>query len=139
MHCVGLDLQYWPIAKEYLAKSAALSHGAFDLDDIYRRLVSKDAQLWCVHNGDIKAVIVTQIMIYPKQKRLKLFLLGGEDMAKWEPMVSDVWDRFAKENGCAGIEISGRRGWARNAKQYGYEEQEVTMIKLFKSCEGLPA
>jgi hypothetical protein len=134
--CCGLDLELWPIAKQFLAKSVELAHGAFDLDDIHTLLVNKDAQLWAVHDGEIKAVAVTQIMIYPKQKRLKLFLLGGNDMAKWEKSISDTFDNFAKANGCDGVELYGRKGWLRNLKQFGYNDYEVTMIKTFKSCEG---
>lgn len=136
MICCGLELKYWPIAKEYLSKSIEMSHGAFDADDVYKMIENRDAQLWGIHEGELKAVAVTMIMNYPKQKRLRLFLLGGDDMSQWEQLVSDTFDAYALEQGCAGVELLGRRGWARNLKQFGYDEYEVTMIKTFKSCEG---
>lgn len=132
MICCGLDLAFWSIAKQYLEPSIKLSRGAFDAEDIYNLIIDKKAQLWGVHDGDLKAVIVTEIIIYPKVKRLRLFLLGGHEMCNWEDMVSDTFDRFAKENGCDGIELLGRQGWVKNLKQYGYEQFDTAMLKKFK-------
>lgn len=132
MICCGLDLKFWPVAKQYLEPSIKLSRGAFDADDIYNLILDKRAQLWGVHDGDLKAVIVTEIIIYPKVKRLRLFLLGGHEMINWEDMVADTFDKFAIEHECDGIELLGRRGWVKNLKQYGYEQFDTAMLKKFK-------
>lgn len=129
MICTGLNLEYWPIAKEYLKPSIDMNRGALTEDDVYQLVKDKDMQLWGVHNGDLKAVFVTQIVEYLRTKRLRLVLIGGHEMDGWEAIVSDAMDRFAKENGCSGIELWGRKGWLKRLSKYGYEEYETVIIK----------
>jgi len=129
MICCGLDLKHWPIAKEYLKPSISMNRGAFTDKDLYKLIQDRDMQLWGVHDGDLKAVFITQIVEYIRMKRLRLVLIGGHEIEEWLDMVSECMDKFAKENNCSGIELWGRKGWIKRLKPLGYEEYETVVIK----------
>lgn len=129
MICCGLNLEYWDIAKEYLNPSIAMNRGAFTAEDLYQLISDKDMQLWGVHDGALKAVFITQIVEYIRIKRLRLVLIGGHEIENWLEIVSECMDKFAKENGCTGIELWGRKGWIKRLKPLGYEEYETVVIK----------
>lgn len=106
-----------------------MNGGAFDEDDIYNLILQEKMQLWGIHDGDLKAVAVTEIIIYPKIKRLRIVLIGGHEIDFWEALAEKTFNDFAKEKGCSGIEILGRRGWVRRLEKYGYQELETIVVK----------
>lgn len=127
--CVGLDIGLWNEAKKYLEDAIALNRGEFDLPDIYNLIREKKMQLWGIHDGGLKAVMVTEVVEYPKAKRVRVVLIGGYEMDAWLPLVIDSLDRFKDQVGADGIEILGRRGWVRELAKYGYQEYETVVIK----------
>ncbi len=106
-----------------------MNRGAFTAEDIHQLILDKQMQLWGVHDGDLKAVFITQVVEYIRIKRLRLVLIGGHEMDGWEQIVSESMDKFAKENGCSGIELWGRKGWLKRLAKYGYQEYETVIIK----------
>lgn len=63
---------------------------------------------------------VTQVALYPAQKWLQVPFCGGRGMKLWLEPLLDAIDGLAYDNGCVGIEISGRGGWVRVLRKYGY-------------------
>lgn len=129
MICVGLDLNCWETAREYLQQAIRLNGGALTADDVYNAIASKDMQLWGVHNGDLKSVIVTEIINYPSRKRLNIVLIGGHEIEDWESIAESTLCEFAKENMCDSLQIIGRRGWVKRMAKYGYKEYATVVIK----------
>jgi hypothetical protein len=127
MICVGLD--DWELAKPFLQKAIDLNRGEFELDDIHQLVLDKKMQLWGIHDGELKAVMVTEIIIYPRMKRLRVVLNGGVLIDTWLDVVMDTLDRFKAAHGCKDIEILGRRGWVRKLAKYGYREYQTVTIK----------
>lgn len=126
--CCGLELRFWPIAKEYLKPAIALN-GALDDEDVLDLIKQEHMQLWGIHDGDLKAVMVTEVVIYPKLKRLRVVLIGGHEMYLWNDVVIHTLEQFARELGAKGIEGAGRRGWVKSLEQFGFKEYATTMIK----------
>ena len=83
-------------------------------------------QLW----PSPKGCIVTEIVVFPQKKVINVFLGGGE-MEQLADMHSDVID-WAKQQGCTGATISGRKGWERAFKKYGWKPVHVTLAKDFE-------
>jgi hypothetical protein len=127
MICVGLD--DWELAKPFLQKAIVLNRGEFELDDIQQLVLDKKMQLWGIHDGELKAVMVTEIIIYPRMKRLRVVLNGGVLIDTWLDVVMDTLDRFKEAHGCKDIEILGRRGWVKKLAKYGYREYQTVTIK----------
>lgn len=128
MICCGLDLKFWPIAQEYLKEAIELN-GALDAEDVLELIQQERMQLWGIHDGDLKAVMVTEVVIYPKKKILRVALIGGHDMYLWSDVVVHTLEQFGKELGAVGIEGAGRRGWVKNLKPFGFREYATMMIK----------
>lgn len=128
MICCGLDLKFWPAAKEYL-KEAIRLNGALDADDVLELIKQQHMQLWGIHDGDLKAVMVTEVVNYPKRKHIRVVLIGGHQMHKWASIVVEALDRFRIEQGAQAIEGGGRRGWVKSLEKFGYKEYATVMIK----------
>ena len=127
--CCGLELRFWDAAKEYLKDAIALNRGEFDLEDIHKLILEKKMQLWGIHDGELKAVMVTEVIEYPRQKRVRVVLIGGSEMDTWLEVAVEAMDRFKELNGADGIEILGRKGWVKTLAQHGYKEYETVIIK----------
>lgn len=72
---------------------------------------------------------IIQVAMYPAEKWLQVPFCGGRDMASWlEPLVATV-DDFAYNEQCVGVEISGRGGWERVLRPYGYSRTHSLLAK----------
>ena len=113
----------WNEIEKFLRKSANRSGGRERIEDIYYRILNKDTNLWIVFdtgNLAITGAQVTFFNIYPTGKKmLSLDHTGGKNMQDWVEKGIEVMTKFAKENGCEGIEGVGRHGqwhWVKNKK-----------------------
>lgn len=129
MHCVGLENAHWHQAKELLQRAIDLNGGKFDLDDIKQRIDEQKMQLWGIHDGELKAAMVTEVVNYPQKRCLRVVLIGGFGIDDWEPMVARTLDGYGKAQGASAVEIWGRRGWVRQLAKYGYREYETVVLK----------
>lgn len=73
------------------------------------------AQLW---TGE-KSAAVTEIIAYPRQKVLHLWLCGGDLREITEEMLPKAED-FARKEGCTRLTTAGRIGWDRVMKTHGF-------------------
>ena len=106
---------------------AALKHaGTHDLEDIKEGILDGRFQLWPAP----KAVLVTEIILYPKCRDLNLFLIGG-DLEQVLDMEEAV-EAYAKALGCRQLIGSGRPGWVRVLKKRGWKEPIRVMAKEIK-------
>ena len=46
---------------------------------------------------------------------------GGKELVKWKDQMLDLLRKWAKDNGCSGIEATGRRGWAKSLQSQGHK------------------
>lgn len=111
----GMIGDYWPVASRLLAPAIERSQGDHSLETTLEALKSGHSQLWIVHGEEgIASAAVTSIAVYPTgQKWLEVAFLGGRDAENWANIAMDAAMTFAKERGCKGVRIFGRRGWLR--------------------------
>lgn len=106
----------WPQALPHLMPAIEMSRGCFEPEDVEGLCVSGGLQLWlAVEDEDVLAAYVTEIVQYPRKRRVRAVFAGGKPhtMEKWlEPMVAAI-ERWSKEWGCSGIEATGRKGWTK--------------------------
>lgn len=127
--CTGLDLSFWEWVKPMLSRAIEMNRGEFTLADIYQRIQDRDMQLWGIHNGEIKACFVTEVIQYPRKKYVRGVILGGDNMENWLQLMADSMDEFARQQGANGVELLGRRGWVKALKKHGYSEYETVISK----------
>lgn len=107
---------------------AALKHsnGTYELPDILAGILEGEFRIWTAE----RSVLLTSIATYPRKKRLNIFLAGG-DGKELRAMLPAV-GRFARREECAGLELTGRRGWQRSwPRQEGFVIGGYQMIKEF--------
>lgn len=121
----------------YLAVSEEWAKGRAKVDDILRFILNGNMQLWVVFSVEEKKIyghLVTEIKPYPQCKMfvIQYCAIEPNHMVHVEDKMQEVAEKFAKDNGCAGIEFVGRPGWGKHMKKYGYEVQSVMYQRFFK-------
>lgn len=101
--------------QEYI--EPALAHQATHTLADVEHLVSEGlAQVW---QGE-RSAAVTEIIQQPRQKDFSLWLCGGDMEEICETMLPKAAE-WAKKEGCTRMLTSGRTGWDRVMKKYGFE------------------
>lgn len=99
------------------------SGGTHTFKDVVDGIASGRMQLWPARNS----CVVTEIVVYPQKKVLNVFLGGGE-LEELAGMHGDVI-KWARAQGCTAVSISGRKGWERAFRRYGWQPLHVTLTK----------
>jgi hypothetical protein len=107
--------------KPWIEAALAYSGGTHTFEDIVDGIAEGRFQLWPSERG----CLVTEIVVYPRKKILNVFLGGGE-LAQLADMHRDVIE-WAKAQGCQAASITGRKGWERAFRQYGWTPRHVTL------------
>ena len=126
----------WPAVKHMIDAALVESAGRLDADDVLALLGEGGMQLWAMVTSDgepeVVAVLVTEIIDYPRKRVLDLALMGGERMELWLDALP-VLEQWAAQQGIDQVQIHGRRGWARVT---GYPECGAILIKEIGECDG---
>jgi len=121
------DIDYvWDQVVPYLQKALDRDDGLTDCAHIYRKLKSRDMQLWIAWDGDVKGAGITQVAVYPNGKVLQVLYASVETLSEclgWEPMLR----AYARDTGCKYVDIIGRAGWRKIFPDY--EVKHLTLRK----------
>ena len=101
--------EFVPLIEKVLARS----DGDYGVKDIFAAIEKRDMQLWSYEDGDVRALAVTQISIYPKRKYCVYVLTASKSFmgrAFWRRMDMNI-SAWAKHQGCDAMKIIGRKGW----------------------------
>lgn len=129
MICTGLDLSKWDFVKHELEKALKDEYNRCSIEHVHEMIKSKDAQLWALHDDDIKAVMVTEIINYKNLKAVKIWLVTGVELHKWLDTLIETVSKWAKENGCTVMEFTGRKGWEKVLNKKGFNDSKISMTK----------
>lgn len=93
----------------------AFEHGRdYAVEDAPVRLDEGTWQLWIVvDRGSLIACCVTEVVDFPQRRKLWVVAAGGAGRQGVRALWPHLTD-FAHGQGCAVVEFSGRRGWARS-------------------------
>ena len=109
---------YWQEIEPHIARCVKHSEGELDSEDFKAYLLDEKMQLWIAIDGEkILASMVTQIVVYPKKRVLRIIAIGGGDMHRWISFLPAL-EELALEQGCASIEVWGRKGWLKILDDY---------------------
>lgn len=95
----------------------------------YEMCAKGNIQVWAV--GDEKtvdAIIVTEVVQFPAMKVLRLLGASGENLDTYSDRLQDVFDGFAKMQGCTRIELVGRPGWVRKFRALRGESYDYVVM-----------
>jgi hypothetical protein len=123
--------ELWIDVENWIYKGLRHADGKYSIEDIFNDIVGGDKQLWVVYNKtEIVGCVVTEIIDYPQEKRLGLFLACGNRFDEWFHLRTDIYC-WAKEIGCKVCEFYGRKGWVRKLSPY-FKLEHVCMKEDIK-------
>jgi hypothetical protein len=118
----------WGDAAPLLSRACEQSHGRYTADAVRSEIDSGRQVLWILYKGDddMLVAITTSMTDYPGKKMMTIQFCGADgEKPYWlsgrDIIVSSLKD-FAKERGCSGIELSGRRGWGKVLSPFGFNK-----------------
>jgi hypothetical protein len=117
----------WERSKPYMVTALEKSGDQYGVDDLLTLIEDDRAIFYPVQNG----AAVFRVATYPKKRRLRLWLIGGEvgDGVAKLGAVMEAAEFLAEKHGCDGIECTGRKVYQRVLKPYGYTHEAVVLIK----------
>ena len=101
---------------------AAIKGAGLPLERVAEGVERGEFRLWAHPQG----VIVTEFVVSPRSLGLNMFAGGGSAVAMWALL--PTIEAFAKASGCDSIGVTGRKGWRRALKAFGYAPAD-TIIK----------
>lgn len=96
-----------------------------DVDALLGAVREREKQAWVVAG---RAVVLTELREGPKGLVMGITHCAGEGLDIWAGAI-DGFEQLARAKGCVAIEATGRPGWARIGKPYGFRTKSVTLTK----------
>lgn len=109
----------WPRVKELIDRVLERFDFGSDDADILRQLAIGEREIWSIN--DLDGIVVVQICNLPEFSVLDIPVVSGDNMDNWLPDLIDQLIRYAKAVGCKYIDQSGRLGWTKVLKPYGFK------------------
>jgi len=109
---------YW----EDIAKLMTQCPGFYDFytpEWLYRAAKSGNCQIWGLSDGTIKGIVVTQILVFPKQKVFEVLAGAGVGLVRFFDDMEEVFEFIAADCGCQTIAGRVRPGIERLLRKKG--------------------
>lgn len=104
----------WPHVHPHVAACFdKLGEYRYEPEDILDAIRERDMQLWVAIDGnEVKAILITQLVRYPRVMECELFLWSGERTPDWEDHLARI-EQWAREQGCHYMSSLSRPGTAK--------------------------
>lgn len=118
----------WPMFKEYAERVLPLTRKRRCATQFLLDLMKNFEMLWVVvgDEGKVIGFCTSAVTKYDEIQMLQVRMLAGDFFSEWIDDMHDMLEKFARENGCDGLELIGRRGWVRKLERFGWRESFVT-------------
>ena len=105
----------WPAGMwGYLERIAQRSSGRYLACDLAALVSGNRVAAWLVLVDAVdRGLILTEILIYPQLKAVRVFGLAGDGMEDWLDAAEAEITAFGESRGCSRLEAGGRSGWER--------------------------
>lgn len=117
-----------------LGKSVDTAHGRYSMGHIVQEILNGDQHLWVVLDDDSKVIsaLTTKFVSYPGKLLLAGQFLGGEKIMRWRALMLETLERWAIDNNCDGMEMTGRRGFEKVLRPHGWTPEYTVFEKMFE-------
>jgi hypothetical protein len=105
----------WTRCAPWIEAALEHAHGSHNLDDVYEMVMDGECQFW----PGKRSASVTQIQVFPRLKRMHMWLCGG-DMTEILDMLPSA-EAYGAARGCTQFTTAGRPGWDKVMRPHGYE------------------
>jgi|TARA_R110002020_G_scaffold10088_2_gene39138 hypothetical protein len=123
--------QTWPDVREEIERAVLRANGRWSLEALYASILHGEQQLWVAFDEDknIEGVGTTEIAYYPAKTMLAIQFLGGKNFNGWVWDMLEKFKQFGRDQGCQGIEATGRPGFWKWLGQDGFDKSYVVYEK----------
>lgn len=118
----------WDDVKDYLEAGVSMCR-SLEMNQLTRLLDEEKAALWVVEDGQIHGAAVTGVTKIEDGYMMEVLAMGGEKMEHWLDEILPVFEYDAKRMGCTYIQVTGRQGWKKMLKSFGYNHTSVILGK----------
>ena len=88
------------------------------LDEALTALREKSALLWfAIDGGQLRAAVMTRVIPSKFGDVCVIVLCSGKKARTWVPLIAGI-EKYARNEGCKRMRVSGRDGWARMLPDY---------------------
>jgi hypothetical protein len=101
-------------------KALWIGGGTHTIDDVEAGVAQGLFQFWEADD----CCAVTEILTYPRCKKLHIFIAAGNFQSICDKLLPRA-SAFAKENGCVSMTTIARKGFVRRIPQYGFKPKYV--------------
>ncbi len=122
--------EIWDACVPFIELAAKKGQEEMSTKDIYNFCKDAKMQLWIVFDSDadIKAVVTTEIVNYPRKKVCRVVTLGGQEIDNWLHSIS-VIEALAESNDGHAMETFCRKGFIKKLEKHGYEQTYTVLGK----------
>lgn len=118
-----------PHFEKMLAEAEFYSEGELTADDLLDMGERGLMQFWIVGESPrIRAVLVTEMAVYPRMRALRIIALAGEGLNDWIQLEANL-EIFARQQGCLRMEAFVRPGMAKALLSQGYTSRRLMVSK----------
>ena len=118
-------IRLWPQIEPILKPVLAIE-GHYEHTDVLTAHLSGAMKVWVSYADGVEAVMVTQVLTYPRKRVCHVPWIAGRNLKAWAREFRDKSETYAKAMGCARMTGAYRRGWVRVA---GYVEAGALLYK----------
>jgi len=123
----------WDEVVPLIEAALKYSEGEVTPEDLVQPIKTGKMQLWVAMSGGVIAAMITEIVVYPRKRVLRVITIAGKDgrgMSRWYGFLPLV-EGFALSNNCSSLEAWTRKGMAK--KLTDWEHKYMVITKDLKS------
>ena len=123
----------WDEVVPLIEAALKYSEGEVIPEDLVKPIKIGKMQLWVALSDGVIAAMITEIVVYPRKRVLRVITIAGKDghgMSKWYGFLPLV-EGFALSNNCSSLEAWTRKGMAK--KLTDWEHKYMVITKDLKS------
>lgn len=110
--------EMWPMLAPDVVAVVDRARERWTVAHIAEMLITGQWQTWIVWDGEIQAVLATELYHEPSDlKCARAVFVGGRDMKRWAHLMSDLED-WARSEGCARFDMIISKGIAKHFPEY---------------------
>ena len=122
-----LDL-VWDEVVPLIEAALKYSEGEVIPEDLVQPIKTGKMQLWVAMSGGVIAAMITEIVVYPRKRVLRVITIAGKDgrgMSRWYGFLPLV-EGFALSNNCSSLEAWTRKGMAKKLTDWEHKYMVIT-------------
>ena len=130
--------QMAPFIAPWLLMAAERSQGQVTVTELMRGILDGEQTPWLVYDASGLIGCVTTAVVKLPGRWIAEIVSAAVDAPEvdWMPEVDRRITAWARQYGCEAIEATGRVGWGKALKPYGYRQTFMTVGKELSYAEG---